>query len=83
MKKTRILYEAIEIVFRDLQRPLLPGEILANLEARGLYQFLTEDRLGVVRRELKRHCLNLEYGESRMPKRYTLVDDERFYLIDC
>lgn len=82
MAKPRKVHEAIALVFAELgPEPKLPSEILTAIEERNLYPFLTEDKIGVVRRELRRHSVGLEFKSASFHKRYEQDANGRFSLL--
>lgn len=79
MKKPRKLHEAIALVFSKTESGMLPSEILAIIEEQSLYPFLTDDRIGVVRRELRRHCEGIDFKSASDTKRYRQDSAGRYY----
>src|SRR5437868_245790 len=65
-------------VLRQAGRPLLPKEILQEIQARGLYTLKAKDPLHVVNGQLRRHCINLDFPSARPTKLFRATSDGRF-----
>jgi hypothetical protein len=65
-------------VLRQAGRPLLPVEILHQLQAQGLYPFKARDPLHIVSSQLRRHCLDLDFPSARPVKWFRQTADGRY-----
>jgi len=73
--------EAALKVLRSADRPLMVAEILVEIETRGLFQFATVGKRGVVLATLKRHAVNAHSCSPAKEKVFRQVDDERFEML--
>ena len=66
----RTIAEAIEMTLDEAGRPLTPQEVHDVISHRDLYRFRADDPVHVVRSQLRRRCVNLDFPSA--------VDDARF-----
>jgi hypothetical protein len=66
------------VVLRQAGRPLLPGEILQQVQAQGLYSFKAKDPLHIVTSQLRRHCIDLDFPSARPVKWFRQTADGRY-----
>lgn len=59
-----------------------PAEIYGAIVASGLYRFNADDPVSVVRGEIRRRCLGLDFPSARAVKYFCATNDGRYSLID-
>ena len=74
------IVEAIKEVLGRLGEPRTVDEIYMDVLAHGLYSFKAVDPKSVVRSQLRRHCLGLEFPSASPLKFFRLVDDDKYSL---
>jgi restriction system protein len=63
------IVDAIKEVMRGKEQPLTPSEIYAAIIQSGLYEFHTDDPISIVRSQIRRRCINLDFPTAS-PKRF-------------
>ena len=58
------------------------SEIYEQIIARELYVFDTSDPLNIVRRAIRRHCVNVQFGESAQKKYFIYLESGKYWLIE-
>lgn len=70
----RILME----VLQRAGRPLSPQDIHKQIERDGLYTFHSQDPVGIVRNQLRRHCIDIRHSCGARMKYFTMTADGLF-----
>ena len=73
--------EATRIVMQQKGRPLSPAEVYGAIVEAGLYKFNTDDPVSIVRSEIRRRCVGLEFASASPKKYFKLTNDGRYTLI--
>ncbi|WP_157900466.1 restriction endonuclease [Mesorhizobium sp. LCM 4577] len=76
------IVEAIRAVMRDKSRPMSPTEVYGAIVATGLYVFNTDEPVSVVRGQIRRKCLGLDFPSASSVKYFSATNDGRYALID-
>ncbi len=74
--------QAIEKVMRDNNRPMTIQEAHDAIVAGGLYQFKADDPVHIVRNEIRRHSLGLDFSSSSPKKLFRITEEGRYFLLD-
>jgi restriction system protein len=74
------IVEAIQTVLKEAQRPLSVEDTFKSIVNRGLYAFRASDPKSVVRAQLRRHCINLDFPTARPVKYFRLLDGDLYTL---
>lgn len=89
MKRDRIISEAIELVLKNSKVPMTDREIYEKVLRDGLYEFNAKDPLSVLRLEVRKHCLGIDFPSASPIKTFKLnkkVDGVNYYELnsgDC
>jgi hypothetical protein len=75
------IVDAINAVMQQKARPLTPSEIYAAIIQSGLYEFHTDDPVSVVRSQIRRRCINLDFPTAASKKFFRSSNDGKYYLI--
>ncbi|RVU18494.1 restriction endonuclease [Methylobacterium oryzihabitans] len=66
----------------DKGRPMAPAEAYGAIVAADLYTFNTDDPVSVVRAQIRRRCLGLDFPSALATKCFRATNDGRYTLID-
>lgn len=89
MKRDRTISEAIELVLKNSKVPMTDREIYEQVLKDGLYEFNAKDPLSVLRLEVRKHCLGIDFPSASPIKTFKLnkkVDGVNYYELnpgDC
>ncbi|MFT4017691.1 MAG: restriction endonuclease [Agriterribacter sp.] len=72
--------DAILETFNKVNKPLTAKEIYNYLNEQDLYQFKTENPVGVVKVAIRRHCEGLDFPSAKPEKYFKLLRDGRYWL---
>ena len=78
-KKT--IHQAICEVLAASGRPMTPRDIYEAIVRRGLYDFKAKDPASSVRRQLRRHCVNLKSSRPTGVEYFRMTEDGLFDLL--
>ena len=74
------IVDGIKAVLRDSAEPLPVDEIYARIVAQNLYSFKAVEPKGVVRGQLRRHCLGLKFPTASPVKYFRLCGEDKYAL---
>lgn len=72
------LHRVITEVLQRAGRPLSPREIYEYIERENLYEFRSQNPAGIVRNQLRRHCIDIRHSCSSRTEYFTMNADGRF-----
>lgn len=81
MKKRTIADAAIEVLKKE-KKPLTAQEITQLILERDLYEFNTEDKVGMVRRAIHRRCKGYDRKDSISPAYFEKLDNKTYKAIE-
>jgi len=61
-------------------KPLSPKEIYDKIIEQKLFQFKTENPVGIINSELRKSCVGIDLKKSRSIKEFELSEDGRYSL---
>lgn len=76
------IIQAIQQVMTNAQRPMTIQEVYDGIVAKHLYQFKADDPVHIVRNEIRRHCLGLDYASASPRKFFEFTGDGRYFILD-
>lgn len=79
-RPSRTIAEAVVAVMREKERPLSPAEAYGAIVERQLYRFNTDDPVSVVRTQIRRRCVGLDFPSSLPKKLFRATNDGRYTL---
>lgn len=74
--------DAVAQVMRQKERPLSPAEAYGAIIEAGLYQFNTDDPVSIVRTQIRRRCVGLDFPSALPVKLFRATNDGRYTLVD-
>lgn len=74
--------QAIQKVMRDANRPMTIKEVHDAIVTGNLYQFKADDPVHIVRNEIRRHCLGLDFPSASPTKLFRITDEGFYFLLD-
>jgi len=74
------IVEAIKRVLQEAAGDLSVEEVFSKIVAQGLYTFKAAEPKSVVRSQLRRHCLGLDFPSSSPVKYFRLVGEDRYAI---
>jgi restriction system protein len=74
------IIEAIQKVLKEAKTPLSVGKIFEAIVGQELYQFKAIDPKAVVRTQLRRHCVGLDFPSANPVKHFALVGSDTYKL---
>jgi restriction system protein len=74
------IVEAIQTVLADARDPLSIDQIYSTIIERNFYVFKAIDPKSVVRSQVRRHCLELDFPSASPVKYFKLVGEDRYAL---
>src|ERR1700760_1134885 len=74
------IVEAIQTVMGAVNEPLSIDQIHSLIVSRNLYAFKAVDPKSVVRSQVRRHCLGLDFPSASPVKYFKIVGDDRYSL---
>ena len=81
-KPQRTIAEAVATVMRDKGRPLSPAEAYGAIVEKGLYTFNTEEPVAIVRTQIRRRCVGLDFPSALPVKLFKATNDGRYTLVE-
>ena len=75
--------QAIREVLIAAGHPMTPRDIYDAIARRGLYDFRAKDPVTAVRKQLRRHCINLHGTRGAGVKYFQMTDDGRYDLLQA
>ena len=75
------IHAVISDVLRNARRPLTLVEIYDAIVDGQLYEFQSKDPFGIVRNQLKRHCIENQHSCAAKAKYFSQTADNRFTLV--
>jgi restriction system protein len=75
--------QAIQKVMTDTNRPMTIQEAHDGIVAGNLYQFKADDPVHIVRNEIRRHCLGLDFSSASPKKLFRITEDGLYFLLDA
>lgn len=78
MKKA--IHEVAADVLKASGQPMTAQEILAEIKAKGLYEFKTQNPHSVLRSQLRRHSANVEGAHQAKERQFNMSTDGKFSL---
>ena len=76
------IIEAIKKVLHDNGAPMTSQEIFNGIVAKNLYNFHAQDPYGVVKTQIRRHCVGMDFPTAYATKHFTLVEGNKFYYFE-
>jgi len=77
------IVEAVKLVFAEIKEPLSAKQIYNSIIKRGLYNFNSDNPIGIVATQIRRHCVGIKLNYSEKMRNYFKQDDQGCYsLID-
>ena len=70
--------DAILQVMAKAEAPLSPKEAYGKIIESNLYTFHAQSPVSIVRGQIRRHCIDLDFATAHQNKLYSLTDDGRF-----
>jgi len=80
--KNRTINQAIIDVFKKEGKPLTSKEIYNKIIENDYYRFRAEDPVNIVRIQLRRHCINLDFPTASPTKLFQALKDGTYWLKD-
>lgn len=80
-RKSRTILDAIKEVLFEEGGPMSAANIYGSIIHHKLYEFKADDPYHVVRSQLRRHCIGLEFSTAAPTKYFEITKDGRFSLI--
>jgi|GEM_PF-256851 len=80
-EKPTTIVEAIVDVMKRRQEPMTAGEVYAAIIEGGLYDFKADQPEHVVRSQIRRHCLGLDFPSASARKFFGTRSDGRYFLL--
>lgn len=77
--KERTIAEAAVEVLKAAKEPMTAAEITQIILDKGLYEFNTQDKVGMVRRAITRRCEGYERKDFLMPTLFQKTSDNKFF----
>lgn len=74
--------QAVIEVLKLSGSPMSVADIHEQIVVRNLYVFNTPDPLNIVRKAIRRHCINIQFGESAQQKYFIYLDSGKYWLIE-
>lgn len=74
------IVEAIQKVLREANEPLSANQIFQEIVEKDFYQFKAADAKAVVRSQLRRHCVGLEFPSASPVKHFVLTAKDTYRL---
>ena len=81
-KRRFTITDAIIAVMRQKERPLTPSEAYGAIIESDLYKFNTDDPVSVVRSQIRRRCIDLEFPSASSNKYFKTTNDGKYELIE-
>jgi len=76
------IIQAIQQVMVQTQRPMTIQEVYNGIIDKQLYRFKADDPVHIVRNEIRRHCLGLDYASASPRKFFEFTGDGRYFVLD-
>lgn len=76
------IVEAVKKVMLDSGRALSPSEAYSLILKNELYSFKADKPLQVVRGQIRRHCLGIDFPSSSPVKHFQVCEDGKYYPIN-
>ncbi len=80
--KTPTIIDAISSVLQKSKTPLSIGVIYSEIIEKNFYKFNAQDPKSVVRVELRRHCVGIDFPTASSKKYFQIVPDGTYCLIN-
>jgi len=80
--KTPTIIDAISIVLQKSKTPLSIGVIYTEIVENSYYKFKAQDPKSVVRVELRRHCIGIDFPTAASKKYFQILPDGTYCLIN-
>jgi restriction system protein len=74
--------DAVLQVMRQKGRPLSPAEAYGAILEAGLYVFHSDDPISIVRNQIRRRCVGLEFASAVSRKLFSATNDGRYTIAD-
>lgn len=74
--------DAVVQVIRQKGRPLSPAEAYGAIVEAGLYVFHSDDPISIVRTQIRRRCVGLEFASAVARKLFRATNDGRYTIAD-
>lgn len=82
-RRAPTIVEAVRTVMREKARAMSPAEAYGAIVAAGLYTFNTDDPVSVVRGQIRRRCVGLDFPSALPTKFFRATNDGRYALIEA
>lgn len=79
-RKRLTIADAAAFVMRQKERPLSPAEVYGAIIEGQLYKFNTDDPVSIVRTQIRRRCVGLEFPSALPNKLFKATNDGRYTL---
>lgn len=74
--------QAIQQVMKSAGRSLTIPEVHEAIVQQDLYRFRADDPVHIVRNEIRRHCLGLDFASASPNKLFQLTGDGRYFVLE-
>ena len=72
--RPKTITQAIARVMQQSGKALSIGEVYNAIVSQNLYHFKADDPLHIVRNEIRRHCLNLDFSSASPTKLFEITE---------
>src|SRR5258705_169921 len=79
--KPKTITQAIERVMQQSGRALSIPEVYHDIVRQELYQFKADDPVHIVRNEMRRHCLELDFSSASPTKLFEMTEPGKYFLL--
>ena len=75
------ILDAVKAVMLANSTPMTAEEIYRAIRDQALYEFHSRDALGIVKRQIRRHCEGLDLTMAAPVKHFRMVSNGRYELL--
>lgn len=75
------ILDAVKAIMLSSSTPMTAEEIYRAIRDQALYEFHSRDPLGIVKRQIRRHCEGLDLTLAAPAKHFRMVADGRYELL--
>jgi len=79
--KPKTIIQAIARVMQQSGRALSVLEVYDDIVRQELYQFKADDPVHIVRNEIRRHCLDLDFSSASPTKMFEMTEPGKYFLL--
>lgn len=74
--------QAIQHVMKSAGKPLTIQEAYEAIVGNNLYQFKADDPVHIVRNEIRRHCVGLDFASASAHKLFAITAQGKYFVLD-